>query len=95
MSTSYEEQAATAHDPGFVDRITAAGVRQALTFINHTNPEFNLYAKAVIASEANARQLVWPVAAEPDMTTDSTDPEILAAVQAVWPLVGASYVPAP
>jgi hypothetical protein len=29
------------------------------------------------------------------MSVDSTDPDILAAVQYVWPVIGARYVPPP
>lgn len=90
---SYQSIADTAHDPAFVDRVTAAGVQQALVFVDDARPEFKVYADAVIASEMNARQLVWPSAARPAITVDSSDEDLNAAVQSVWPLVGASYVP--
>jgi hypothetical protein len=91
---SYADTAATAIDEAFIARVMACGVQQALTFVNDARPEFKNYAQAVIASENNARQLVWPVCGQPAITAVSADPDLLAAVQAVWPLVGASYVPA-
>jgi hypothetical protein len=90
---TYADQAATAADPGFGDRVTACAVEQAQIFVNDDRPEFQVLARQVIASTQSARALVPLVAGKPEMSTESDDGAILSAVQAVWPIYGASLVP--
>ena len=90
---SYADQAATAADPGFIDRVAACGVEQAEIFVNDARPEFHVLARQVIGSAYTARALVPLVAARPGITADSGDPDLLAAVQNVWPVYGATIVP--
>jgi len=90
---SYAEQAATAADEEFRARVRACSTEQALIFIDDARPEFNLLAEQVIRSPAFADPLVPLVAGKPGLTTASGDPDILAAVQSVWPVYGATLVP--
>jgi hypothetical protein len=92
---TYAEQAATAADEEFRSRVRACSTEQALVFINDDRPEFSLLAEQVIRSPGNADPLVPLVAGKPAITPESEDPDILAAVQSVWPVYGATLVPSP
>jgi hypothetical protein len=62
----------------------------------HARPEFHNVAAAAIADNAAVTiQFVPLVATEPGMTSESTDPELLSAVQSLWAVVGATYVTSP
>lgn len=90
---SYQSQAETAADPRFRARVLACATEQAVIFVNDDRPEFNRFARAVIAGQGSAHGLVPMVASQPGISPDSSDPELLAAVQAMWPVHGATYVP--
>jgi hypothetical protein len=90
---SFADQAATAADPDFTGRVIACAVQESETFINDTRPEFTLLARQIIGASGSAAALVPLVAARPGITTASADPDILAAVQYVWPVYGATLVP--
>lgn len=79
-------------DPEFAGRVNACGVEQAQVFINDGRPEYVALAREILTNGAVAT-LVVNVAARPDMDADIDDPGILAAVQYVWPLIGATLVP--
>jgi len=89
---TYADQAATTQDPAFNDRVIACTVEQALVFVDDQRPEFKLLAQQVISSAGYGRQLVPLVAGKPGMSPESDDGAILAAVQAVWPVYGATLV---
>jgi hypothetical protein len=89
---TYADQAATAADPEFRDRVRACTTQQALIFIDDGRPEFNVLAEQVIHNAGTADSLVPLVAGKPGITTGSGDPDILAAVQAVWPVYGATLI---
>ena len=89
---TYAEQAATAHDPEFSGRVIACGVEQSLIFIDDSRPEFYLLAEQIIAGSGAAGALVPLVAGKAGITSESEDPDLLAAVQAVWPVYGATLV---
>jgi hypothetical protein len=91
---TYADQAATATDPDFRARVTACAVEQAQIFINDERPEFHGLASRIIQSVGAAEPLVGLVAGKPGISTASGDPDLLAAVQAVWPVYGAAMVPA-
>jgi hypothetical protein len=87
---TYAEQAATAANPGFNTRVVACSVQQAETFINDARPEFSDLARLIIRDSNTGAYLTPLVAAMPNMTVESEDPDLLAAVQAVWPVYGAT-----
>jgi hypothetical protein len=89
---SYADTYALTNDPAFIGRVQAAASEQALIFVNDERPEFNGPASLVIVSSANAYAFVSLVAAQPAISADSTDADILAALQAVWPQYGAALI---
>lgn len=88
---SYLDTWTLTNDAEFQGRVTAAATEQALVFVNDDRPEFSGPASAVILSNANALPFVSLVAAEPAISADSTDLEILSALQAVWPKYGSAF----
>ncbi len=68
----------------FQTRITAAATEQALIFVNDARPEFIEPARLVILSAGNAAPFFPLVAGQPAMSTESTDGDILAALQAAY-----------
>lgn len=95
---TYADQAETATDEEFRARVRACATEQALTFVNDDRPEFRDLANLVVQSQFAAEPLVPLVAGKPGITTASGDPDILAAVQNVWPIYGATLTieePAP
>lgn len=92
---SYADQAATAKDPGFIDRVTACALEQAQVFADDARPEYSQLADIIIGSAGTAHALVPLVAARPAITVEATDGDILAAVQYVWPVYGGTLAPTP
>jgi len=90
---TYAEQAATVADEGFRSRVRACSTEQALTFVNDDRPEFHLLAEQVIHWNGAADPLISLVAGKPGISSASGDPDILAAVQSVWPVYGATLTP--
>lgn len=77
----------------FRGRVSMCCAEQAKVFVNDGRAEFKTLASAAIADNvAVTIQFVPLVATEPDMDAESTDAELLSAVQALWPIVGATYV---
>lgn len=69
---------------------------QAKAFINDERPEYYLLASQAIGSvESVADQMRPLVATQPGINADSSDGDILAAVQSLWPVVGQRLVPEP
>jgi hypothetical protein len=91
---SYAEDYALAYaDLDFRGRISMCIAEQAKVFVNDGRPEFRDLASDAIADNATVTTQFLPlVATQPDMTGDSTDGDLLAAVQALWPVVGATHV---
>lgn len=88
-----EDYALATANLDFRGRVSMCVAEQAKVFVNDGRPEFkNLASEAIADNETVTIQFVPLVATEPDMTGESTDPELLAAVQALWPVVGATYV---
>lgn len=91
---SYQDQHDIAMDKRFQERITMCVAEQAEIFVNDDRPQFKQLAfQAIAALEATAVQFVPLVSVRPGMSAGSTDGDILAAVQYVWPLVGARFTP--
>lgn len=94
---SYLAQNALAtFDQYFKGRLAMAIAEQAKIYTNDDRPEFKLLADQAIGNYLSVTDQMLPlVATQPGMTSDSSDGDILAAVQYLWPVVGARLVPAP
>jgi hypothetical protein len=94
---SYAEDYALAYvNLDFRGRISMCVAEQAKVFVNDGRPEFSELAHAAIADNAKVTAQFLPlVATEPAMTDQSDDAQLLAAVQALWAVVGAGYVTTP
>lgn len=93
---TYQDQAVVAYDQEFTNRVEMCIAEQAQVFVNDGRPEYYLLAQTAIADLAMVRnQMVPLIATRPGMTAASTDGDIMAAVQYVWPMAGARYVPPP
>jgi hypothetical protein len=90
---TYADQAATAADEEFRVRVRACSTEQALVFVNDDRPEFSVLAERIIQSPWSADALAPLVAGKPGISKESGDPDILAAVQNVWPIYGGTLVP--
>lgn len=85
---SFLDKFALSVNPEFQTRVTAASTEQAMIFVNDERPEFNTPAQRIILAAGNAAPLFPLVANQPAMSVESTDEDILAALQAVWPVYG-------
>jgi len=93
---SYESQDELTRDEVFRGRVRMCVAEQAEVFVNDGRPEYKQLAnQAIGALEPTTEQFVPLVAMAPAMSADATDGAILSAVQYMWPIVGARYVPAP
>ena len=95
---SYESMAGLADDAGFRDRVTSCCVEQALIFKDDGRDDIANLARVIIADPLNAAGVFNLVCAAPNFkeVTDATtivDPDILAAVQASWPVYAAVLMP--
>lgn len=90
---SYHDQATLAADPAFTARVNACGVQQAQLFVENSDDPGEVAYALFVVQTGNTGALVANVAARPGMSAESTDEDVLAAVQYVWPLIGAAYVP--
>lgn len=98
---TYANQAALGTDPAFTARVGAAITEQALVFKDDGRADIAALADMAIQSPAAAQTGMLPlVAAAPgfgdaaDQAT-ITDPQILSAVQAVWPTYAGVMFPPP
>jgi hypothetical protein len=83
-------------DSGFRGRVSMCVTEQAKIFVNDDRPEYKLLAQVAVADNATiTAQMVPLVATQPAMTSNSTDGDILSAVQAMWPVLGERLVPPP
>lgn len=89
---SYLDTFVLTTNPTFQQRITAASTEQAVIFVNDSRPEFVAPSQKVILSAGNAFPFFALVAGQPGITVESTDGEILAALQFVWPVYGAALL---
>jgi hypothetical protein len=94
---SYLAQNALAtFDQYFKGRVAMCVAEQAKVFISDGRPEYNLLANQAIGNHMVVTEQMMPlVATQPGITSDSTDADIVAAVQFLWPTVGARLVPPP
>lgn len=93
---SYEAQNELSNDPTFRGRVRMCIAEQAEGFVADDRPEYkNLAYQAIGNLDATTDQFVPLVSMAPAMSANSTDGDILAAVQYMWPLVGARYIPVP
>jgi hypothetical protein len=92
---SYAEDYALAFaNLDFRGRVSMCVAEQAKSFVNDGRAEFYVLAQAAIDDNiAVTAQFLPLVATQPDMTSESTDADLLAAVQALWAVVGATYIP--
>lgn len=91
---AYQDQYDLTQDKSFQERVTMCIAEQAEIYVNDGRPEFyQLANQALAALEPTAVQFVPLVANRPAMSTSSTDGDIMAAVQYLWPIVGKRYVP--
>jgi hypothetical protein len=97
---SYTSQSALRANMSFQERVTSCVNEQALTFRNDARPEFSYLSEWVIRTGgAGAASVFVPnIAGGPGFgdveEKDITDGDILAATQAIWPVIGVNYVPA-
>lgn len=94
---SYLAQSALAvFDQYFRARVAMCVVEQAKIFTNDGRQEYSLLADQALANyQAVTDKFVPLVATQPGMGSDATDGDILAAVQALWTVLGAPLVPPP
>lgn len=93
---TYQSQNDLATDPVFRSRTRMCVAEQAEIFVNDDRVEFKQLAyQAIVSLDSTTDQFVPLVAVRPAMSVDSTDPDILAAVQYVWPIIGGRYIPPP
>ncbi len=94
---SYLAQNALAtFDQYFKGRLAMCVAEQAKVFINDDRPEFRLLADQAIGNHMSVTEQMLPlIATQPGMASDSTDGDIMAAVQFLWPTVGVRLVPPP
>lgn len=92
--TAYTDQAALLANQSYTERAYASVRTQALVFVNDARPEFTSVANAVMLNPIGgvSYNVVAMTTAQPAMSAESTDLDIDAAVQYVWPLVGAAMV---
>ena len=89
---TYQETAELVGNRDFQTRVIAAASEQALIFVDDLRPEFSTPAQSVILSATNAVPFINLVAGQPGIVEESTDADILAALQAVWPKYGAALI---
>lgn len=94
---SYLAQNALAtFDQYFRGRLSMAIAEQAKIYINDARPEIRLLADQALGNlDSVTTQMLPLVATQPSMTSDASDGDILAAVQYLWPTLGARLVPPP
>jgi hypothetical protein len=94
---SYLAQSAlTNFDQYFKARLSMCVSEQAKTFTNDTRPEFKILADQAIGGYMAVTEQFLPlVATQGGITSEASDGDILAAVQYLWPTVGARLVPPP
>lgn len=99
-TVTYLTQSRLADNADFRDRVLTCCLEQALIFKDDTRREFYMLAKQFIQSPQSAVGLFELVCVAPnfrDVTnqTEIPDNDILAAVQANWPVYGAVIYPEP
>lgn len=84
------------YDPTFRLRLSMVVVEQAKIFTDDARPEYKLLADQALANYQSVTDRFVPVVCtQPGMSVDATDPDLLAAVQFLWPTLGAPLVPPP
>lgn len=94
---TYAENYALAYvNLDFRGRISMCVAQQAKIFTNDGRAEFYELARAAIADNRKITDQFLPlIATEPGVTDQSDDAQLLSAVQALWPVMGAGYVTTP
>lgn len=94
---SYQAQAELAADQQFAQRITACTSEQAQAFSSDPDAAVASLAERILADAGlGLSWFLWPVATAPGFGDAGgqgaiTDPQLLAAVQALWPTVAAVH----
>lgn len=87
-----EDYALATANLDFRGRVSMCVAEQAKVFINDGRSEFKALASDAIAdNRAITEQFMPLVATQPGIDGESTDGDLLAAVQALWPVVGAGH----
>jgi hypothetical protein len=90
---SYLDSYLLTMNSAFRGRVSACVAEQAKVFVNDERPEYvNLAHSAIAANDPITDQFMPLISTQPDMSQDSDDGAILAAVQALWPTIGAGSV---
>lgn len=92
---AYQDQANLAADGEFFQRTQACTQEQAAIFVNDGRADIASLARRVLADPGLASWFSWPLASAPGFGDKYAsggqaailDEEVLAAVQAAWPLV--------
>lgn len=97
MAATLADSAALAVDPVFLGKVQAAFCAYGAQLVSTTPydptlpstlPMRSLYITPVSQGMDNyVTAMAWTVAAQSDITSDSTDADIAAAVQTLWPAV--------
>jgi hypothetical protein len=93
---SYDNIAALMNDPEFYARINACTTEQSMVYKDDARPEFVRLAESVLLGGSGVFVpfiCVAPGFGDVTDQTTITDPQILAAVQAVWPTVAQMTYP--
>jgi hypothetical protein len=86
----------TTYDPHFRGRLSMCVAEQAKGFRESEDDASRLLADQALGSYMSVTEQMLPlVTTQPGITTDSTDQEIMAAVQYLWPILGARLLPPP
>lgn len=91
---TYQSQNDLATNMAFRSRVRMCVAEQAEIFVADGRPEYKQLAyQAIAALDSTTDQFVPLVSVRPAMSVDSTDVDIMSAVQYVWPIIGARYIP--
>ena len=90
---SYEEQSERYHDPAQRSRYEMCIREQAQTFSENADPANASLGRAIVGGDPQAIDNVMAaICVGPNSAQLGNDPDLLAAVQAAWPVVaGSSY----
>jgi len=91
---SYSEANDLINNAEWAGRVQVCAREQALIFSDDGRPEYYGLAYAIISDpRTEPYDFCFLLASQPGISAESTDGDILAAVQAIWPKVGQAYAP--
>lgn len=89
---TYSDSDSLINDATWTGRVQVCVREQALIFSDDGRAEYRGLAFEVINDpQSEPFDFCYLLASQPGMSAESTDADILAAVQAIWPKVGAAY----